>query len=183
MASARTPGLRVGWLSAALVLVVGLAGCGSHACADRYGGLPSWLPTSTVAAHHVVRASAARPQVGVEGDTIEVILAQGSARATVVGPYGTVQGQYPVPETTPCTMVMTLSARRGTVAVRAGDFTFVDEMGNVHHPQVTAGSTSTAPPGEEQVSIHDVLPTGAGQLRWAPNGSTIATWDFSVEID
>ena len=71
--------------------------------------------------------------------------------------------------------------------VRAGDFTFVDEMGNVHHPQVTAGSTpaaTVAGSGEEQVSIHDVLPTGAGQLRWAPDGSTvIATWDFSVEID
>ena len=171
----------------AVVAAVGSVGCGAHARADRYGGLPSWLPTSTVPVHRLVQASAAHPQVGVEGDTIEVTLARGSARATVIGPYGTVQGQYPVPETTPCTMVMTLSARRGTVPVRAGDFTFVDELGNVVHPQVTAGSASAVKatgPGEEQVSIHDVLPTGAGQLRWAPDGSTtVATWDFSVEID
>ncbi len=132
-----------------------------------------------------MQASAAHPQVGVEGDTIQIDLSSGSARATVIGPYDTVQGRYPVPETTPCTMRMTLSAVTGVVPIRAGDFTFVDELGKVYHPQVTQSSpaTSTAR-GTQQVSIHDTLPTGSGQLRWSPAGTgNLATWDFSVEID
>jgi hypothetical protein len=32
--------------------------------------------------------------------------------------------------------------------------------------------------------VRDVLPTGGGQLRWAPSGAkAIASWDFDVEID
>ena len=34
------------------------------------------------------------------------------------------------------------------------------------------------------LSVSDVLPTGEGQLRWAPEGpEPIVSWDFDVEID
>ncbi len=38
-----------------------------------------------MAVHRVVEASASHPQVGVEGDTMTVILASGRATATMVG--------------------------------------------------------------------------------------------------
>jgi hypothetical protein len=170
---------------------LGLPGCGRTAGASssqKYGGLPSWLPKSTLPVHRVVQASATRPQLGIEGDTIAVVLAGGRAKATAVGPYDTIQGRYPVPESTPCTMVVTIADVTGTVPINPGDFTFLDELGNLYHPQVTVDGVApptTAPIGHSiSVRVHQVLPTGSGQLRWSPASSTpIASWDFSVEID
>jgi len=136
-----------------------------------------------------VQASAATPQLGVEGDTMAVILPSGRVTATLVGP-DVVQGQYPPPPTTPCTFTLTLAGASGTIPIKPGDFTIVDEQGNVHDPQVSAGAGVTPPPavapaaGQLTLIIRDVLPIGNGQLRWAAGGSApIASWDFSVEID
>jgi hypothetical protein len=142
-----------------------------------------------VVAHRVVQASAATPQLGVEGDTMAVILPSGRVTATLVGP-DVVQGQYPPPPTTPCTFTLTLAGAIGTVPIKPGDFTIVDEQGILHYPQVSAGAGVTPPPavapvgGQLSVVIRDVLPTGNGQLRWTAGGAVpIATWDFTVEID
>jgi hypothetical protein len=145
-----------------------------------------------VAVHRVVEASAATPQLGVEGDTMSVVLRAGRVTATLVGPSDTVQGQYPPPATTPCTFTLTLVDASGTVPINPGDFTIIDEQGNVHYPQVSAGAGAgvTPPPaeapagGQITVLIRGVLPTGNGQVRWTGGGAAaIATWDFSVEID
>ncbi len=165
--------------------VVGLSACSS---APKYGALPSWLPTSTLAVHRVVEASAAQPQLGVEGDTIRVIVSTGRVAATLVGPDDTIQGQYPPPETTPCTFHLTLADASGTVPIAPGDFTILDEEGNVYHPQVD--SDGAAPPaavstsGPVALRITSVLPTGSGQLRWTAGAATpVASWDYTVEID
>jgi hypothetical protein len=141
-----------------------------------------------VAVHRVVEASAATPQVGVEGDTMTVVLTAGRVTATLVGPSDTTQGQYPPPATTPCTFILTLVDASGTVPINPGDFTILDELGNLHHPQVSAGGVPAPPEvpagGQLTLRLQDVLPTGDGQFRWAANGGApVATWDFTVEID
>ena len=184
------PGLRrariLGTALISCAVAVGVTACGTTT-AD-YGGLPSWLPTSTTPAHRIVEASAARPQLGVEGDTMSVILAAGRVTVTAVGPDGTTQGHYPVPATTPCTFALTFLDATGSVPIQPGDFTIVDELGHLHHPRlsVDGAPAPTAIPAGAPVNllIDDVLPSGSGQLRWAADGrDPIASWDFSVEID
>ena len=67
-------------------------------------------------------------------------------------------------------------------------FTILDEQGNLHRPSVTvAGGALPADilPGQKvTLIVKDVLPTGAGDLRWSPEGAKpIVSWDFDVEID
>jgi hypothetical protein len=138
--------------------------------------------------HRVVEASATQPQLGVEGDTMTVIASGGQVSATMVGPDDTIQGQYPPPETTPCTFILTLTDVKGMVPINAADFTILDEEGNLYHPQVSRDGDlppATVPVGGQLIlHIQDVLPTGSGQLRWAAGAAApVALWDYSVEID
>jgi hypothetical protein len=142
---------------------------------------------------------------------MSIVLPGGArATATLVGPSDVIEGQYPPPPQTPATFVLTLSDVSGAVPLDPADFLIIDELGNPYHPQVTVtssppgaplppssplppatppgapGSAGTQAPAGSTTSarIHDVLPTGSGQVRWSPGGRTaIATWDFSLEID
>ncbi|HEY0936285.1 MAG TPA: hypothetical protein VGD91_21425 [Trebonia sp.] len=156
--------------------------------AATYGGLPAWLPTPTVSVGRIVQASAAHPQLAIEGDTVSVDLVHGSASATAVGPDVPEEGQFPVPATTPCSFTVTFTRVSGTVPLKAAAFTILDELGQLHHPQVTV--SGGAPP--QQVGpgqtvtliVKDVLPTGSGTLQWAPEtAKPLVSWDFDVEID
>ncbi len=155
----------------------------------RYGGLPSWLPQPKTQVGRVVTASASHPWLAIEGDDVDVRLAHGRVRVNAVGPVVPEEGKFPVPATSPCTFTVTLAKARGTVPLSAAAFTVLDERGNLHHPHVLlrgGGALPAAvPPGGRVVlRIHDVLPTGNGQLRWSPGGGKpVVSWDFDVEID
>ncbi len=164
-------------------------GAVSHFPSSSAGGLPSWLPKSTLPVNRVVAASAAHPQLAVEGDAVEVDLSGGEVRATAVGPNVPEEGEQPVPATSPCTFVVTFTAAEGVVPLAASEFSILDEQSHLHHPHITTASGGTVPksvsPGRTlSLLVSDVLPTGNGQIRWAPQGSTpIVAWDFDVEID
>jgi len=155
----------------------------------RYGGLPSWLPTPAVSVGRVVRASAAHPWLAIEGDSVRVQLARGQVLATAVGPQVPGAGQFPVPATTPCTFTITFVHASGVVPLRQAAFTILDEQGNLHRPSVTVAGggalPADIPPGQKvTLIVKDVLPTGAGALRWSPVAAKpIVSWDFDVEID
>ena len=54
------------------------------------------------------------------------------------------------------------------------------------HGHVRPGSASCSIlPGQKvTLIVKDVLPTGAGTLRWSPEAAKpIVSWDFDVEID
>lgn len=155
---------------------------------QTYGGLPSWLPKPSVPVGRVVTASAAHPELAIQGDTVRVLLTGAQVLATAVGPQVPEEGQFPVPQTTRCTFTITFAKATGTFRLRAADFATVDERGQLHRlrlhlrgggplpPQVTAGQTVS-------VIMTGRLPTGNGQLIWAPDGRNTVSWDFSVEID
>jgi len=146
----------------------------------RYGELPAWLPKPAVPVGRTVEASAAHPWLAVEGDTVSVDLARGRVLATAVGPAVPEEGRFPVPATSPCTFTVTLAAASGVVPLRSTAFTILDELGHLHHPRVTAEASGRT----VVLTLKDVLPTGNGRLRWAPDGAApIVSWDFDVEID
>jgi hypothetical protein len=180
------------------VVVVGLAGywaasLTSHAAApaadNKYGGLPSWLPKAKIPVGRVLQASSARPQLGIEGDTMVVHVGSAEVTATAVGPQVPSEGQFPVPPTSPCTFDITLAKASGIIPLRQQDFTTVDELGYVHPLLVTLQGGERMPayirPGQTlTLVLSAVLPTGNGTLRWSPGASKpIASWDFAVEID
>ncbi len=137
----------------------------------------------------VLLASSEHPRLTIQGDSVSVHLSHGKVLATTVGPEVPETGKFPVPPTSPCSFTVTLTAAAGRVPVRASAITILDELGHIHHPRVTALHGGTPPavvrPGQTvTLEVRDVLPTGGGRLRWAPEGRTpIASWDFDVEID
>jgi len=161
---------------------------GSAPAAARYGGLPSWLPTPAVPVGRIVQASPGHPWLAVEGDTVRVVLPRGQALATAVGPAVPEEGAFPVPATTQCTFTITLAGVSGTIPLSPAAFTIRDELGQLHHPKVTAQDGRPVPAvahrGAVTLTIKAVLPTGNGQLQWAPqDGRPVVSWDFDVEID
>jgi hypothetical protein len=156
---------------------------------SKYGGLPSWLPKAEVPVGRVVAASAAHPWLAVQGDTVRVELAGGNVMVTAVGPRVPEIGKVPVPSTSLCTFAVTFTSAAGVVPMTPAAFTIRDEFGNYHYPKVTVQGggavPSRVPAGKTlTLAISDVLTTGEGQLRWAPEGhDPIVSWDFGVEID
>jgi hypothetical protein len=178
----------------AVAIVAGVLGViltrggGQASAAQRYGQLPSWLPKTKVHTGRVVQASAAHPQLAIQGDTVSVDLARGRVLATTVGPEVPEDGEFPVPKTSPCSFTVTFRSAWGAVPLKAGAITILDELGHVHHPAVAAADGGPLParvrPGQTvTLKVSGILPTGGGRLRWAPQGKTIASWDFDVEID
>jgi len=164
-------------------------GGGTASAASRYGRLPSWLPEAKVSTGRVLVATSARPKLAIEGDTVSIALRHGHVLATTVGPAVPEDGKFPVPPTSPCTFTVTFTAAAGAVPLETSSFTILDELGHVHHPHVTAAHGHALPatirPGQTvTLDVSDVLPTGGGRLRWAPESvRPIASWDFDVEID
>jgi hypothetical protein len=182
---------------AAVVAVAAAASVGAYLAdrgnstpaADRYGQLPSWLPSAKVPVGRLVTATAAEPRLAVQGDTVAVRLPRGMVLATLVGPVVPEEGEFPVPETSRCTFTVTFTSASGVVPLGGKAFTIVDELGHVHDPVVTARGggpvPARVPPGRTvTLTVTDVLPTGDGGVRWSPQGAKpIVAWDFDVEID
>lgn len=160
-----------------------------HASTAKYGGLPAWLPKSKTPVGRVLHASHAHPALSIQGEAISVDLGDAHVLATAAGPSVPEEGKTPVPETSPCTFIVTFAHAQGTVPIGAASFAFIDEQGHVRHPHVTAMDGGAPPshvaPGQAvSLTVKDVLPTGDGALMWTPSGKRpIASWDFDVEID
>jgi hypothetical protein len=156
---------------------------------NKPGTLPSWLPKVNVPVGRVVEASAAHPWLAVQGDTVRVELTHGQVMVTTAGPRVPEIGQVPVPSTTLCTFSVTFTAASGAVPMNPRAFTIKDEFGNYHYPHITVAGGGAVPADvlsgkTVTLSMSEVLPTGEGQLRWAPEGRRpIVSWDFDVEID
>jgi Phosphoesterase family len=158
----------------------------------RRGGhaVPSWLPSAAVpAGDRVVTATPSRRRLAIEGDTVAVRLPGGRAMVTAVGPAVPEEGQQPIPSTSPARFELTLAAVHGSIPLSSRDFTFLGEHGERNGARVTLRGGGRLPrrivAGRPvTLTLSAVLPTGNGQLRWAPLGARpVVSWDFDVEID
>jgi hypothetical protein len=181
-------------VAAAVVVALAAVVISVHATrassSPAYGTIPSWLPKAEVATSRTVVASAAHPQLAIQGDAVRVVLRGGaSVLATTVGPTVPEDGQFPVPPTSPATFTVTFRSATGAVPISAGAFTILDEQSHVHRPTVTLQDGGALPahvaPGTAlKLRVHAILPTGGGELRWTPQaGAALVRWDFDVEID
>ena len=151
-----------------------------------YGGLPSWLPTSSTPTNKVLVASAQRPQLAIEGDVVHVALSAGvSTTATMVGPQTPPFVAPPPPDTT-ATLTITLRHTSGTVALRARDFALIDGSGRIYHPATFVDGRSSVlvtSRATTSVRVREYMAVGSGSIRWAPAGHPVVTWEFTVEND
>ena len=181
----------------ALLLGGALAGMLLSGCApaparpsvsDTYGSLPSWIPTDTSRPNSVLVADVAHPAVTSEGDEVEVHLAHGSVRMTIVGPVVPGQGLPVQPVDTTCTWTVTVSHATAPVRLRAADFTALDHSGTAYRVAAVPGRAAVPAvldPGRTATfPLRAAMPTGEGMLRWsAGTGDVLASWDFVVETD
>jgi|ThiBio_1000_plan_1041568.scaffolds.fasta_scaffold01206_14 hypothetical protein len=155
----------------------------------QYGGIPKWLPKTENTEERIVTATAAKPALAIQGNTVAVVTPQGKVMATAVGPEVPEEGEFPVPATSPASFVVTLAESPAAIPLDPRDFTVTDEDGHLHHPKVSGlhgGPPPTEVPAGKTVSLRvaGVFPTGDGTLNWAPGSSSpIVAWDFDIEID
>jgi hypothetical protein len=189
-------GLRLAALPLALSAAsLALAACGSASASrsdarpvnpnDVYGPLPSWLPTSSTAVDKVAIATPKNPQLGIPGNPIEVVLPHGRALVTLSGPTVPPFVTPPPPAVT-STFTVTLSKTSGTVPISASDFQLIDGNGDRFQPTAFTGAQppTVAPDGRSVTfRVSEYMAVGSGSIRWAPGGTPIATWEYTVEDD
>jgi len=203
---AKRPGPR--WLLAGAVVLVAIVATvvvllttgGSHpsTASLKYGKIPSWLPSPAPPSNQVVTATPAHPALAaVEGNTVNAQLGAGAtAYVTAVGPSipawvsSAVQGgSWNDSSTAPSTFTFTFASPRGTIPLKASDFSILTGQGQIVHPAVTGPNGSRLParvtPGRPlTLTLKVGLGEGDGALRWAPNGSKVlAAWFYQLELD
>lgn len=156
----------------------------------HYGTIPSDLRNKQAPPRNqVLSASAAHPAIAIQGNSVQLHLAHGSALATAVGPNipDRVQGTADVH--TAATWDLTFAKVHGTIPVAQNMFTITDEQGALLWPRVSVvggGSLpKTVPTGRPfTLKLTTVVSVGDGKLRYAPSGAAwLAEWDFDVETD
>ena len=169
-------------LAGALIL---LSGCGSTARAPQAGHYA--IATAGQAVTAVPTAAPGTPQLVVAGDPVRVQLPGADVVALVSGPDVTlpspVPGQPVTAESAPGVLTVTLTATSGTLDVPAASLTALDENRRPI-PLRADTDTITASPGRPAtVHLAAQFTSGDTLLTWQPDGQTLVTWDFTVEID
>ena len=184
---------RFGVLAAGVAVVAALlSGCSTapahRSTGDEYGKLPSWLPKDTSQPNSMLIADVQHPAVTSEGDAVEVHLAHGSVRVTVVGPEVPGEGLPVQPEDTTCTWVVTVSHATAPLRLRAADFNTLDHLGTIYRVAAVPGSSgvpATVRPGDTaRFELRAAMPTGEGVMRYSGGTDRVlSSWDFVVEND
>ena len=171
------------------LVAVALSGCTSPPAKTEpsYGSLPTFLPAASIQPDSILTGTASRPALTTEGDVVEVQLPGGSVHATVTGPDVPGEGlPYQGPATT-CTWTVTLTDATAVLPIAIADFDSIDHLGTVYHPTTVPGQpalpTEVKPGQRISFQLRAVMRTGEGLMRWAPNRSILASWDFEVEND
>jgi hypothetical protein len=136
----------------------------------------------------MLAASAARPALTTEGDSVRVQQPAGSVVTAVTGPEVPGEGLPYQTTATTCTWTVTMTGATATLPLDIAGFSTLDHLGTVYHPTLVPGQAAppaTVAPGQTiSFELRAVMRTGEGLMRWAPTGSTVlASWDFEVETD
>ena len=176
----------------AAALVTLLSGCAATpthpAAPESYGGLPTWLPKDTTAPNSMLTADLQHPAVTSEGDAVEVHLAHGTVRLTIVGPEVPGAGLPVQPADTTCTWTVTMSDASRPISVSAAAFDTLDHLGTVYPVAAVPGRPripATIRPGRiVRFELRAAMPTGEGVMRYSGGtNSVLSSWDFVVEND
>ena len=136
--------------------------------------------------NQVLSATAAQPAIAIQGISVLLHLAHGSALATVVGPDVPTRIQGSSDVHTPAVWDLTFADVHGTIPIAARLFSITDEQGQLLSPHVSvlggASLPHTVPPGRPfTLRLSTRVSVGDGKLRYAPTGGRwLAEWDFNV---
>ncbi len=187
--------------AAAVATILSTSSGGSHssnaASSLKYGKIPSWIPKQTAPSDQIVPATAAHPVLAAnEGDTVLAHLGAGSAYVTGVGPSvpNWVQnyahsGSWTAASLAPSTFSFTIAQPKGTVPLKASDFSILTSAGQILHPAVTLAGGGALPATVQagkplNLTLKAKLPEGEGSLRWAPGGARVlVAWMYELELD
>jgi hypothetical protein len=163
----------------------------------KYGKIPSWLPSAKPPPDQIAQATEAHPVLAaIEGNTVDVRQASGSAMVTAVGPAipawvsNQVQaGHWGDDEAAPSTFIVTFARVKGVVRLRASAFQILTTQGQVIHPSIT-GPGGRPMPAELRsgqsvtLTMRAGLAEGEGVLRWVPVGTRVlVAWTYELELD
>jgi hypothetical protein len=156
----------------------------------RYGRVPADIRhRQAPPANQVLSATAARPADAIQGVSVRLHLAHGSALATVVGPDVPTRIQGTADLHTPAVWDLTFGDLHGTIPIAPRLFSITDERGQLLSPHVSVlggGSLPhTVPAGRPfTLRLSTRVSVGDGKLRYAPTaGRWLTEWDFDVETD
>lgn len=156
---------------------------------EGYGSYPSFLPTDTLGSafgHQVLDATARRPVLATQGDTVRVHTPAATVLATVTGPAVPVSGQAYQAPTSPATWTVVLRHASAPLRLDPAGFQAIDESGAVHDLQPQGNPPPVVRPGRTVrfTLFSPAFETGEGRLRWIPSGHLAPVeWDFVVETD
>lgn len=156
----------------------------------RYGSIPTYLRNKQAPPpNQVLSATAAHPAIAIQGISVALHLAHGSALATAVGPDVPDRIQGTADLHTRATWDLTFANVHGTIPISPRLFTITDEQGMVLVPHLSVLGGGPLPkivPGGGPLTLRltTVVSVGDGKLRYAPAGGPwLAEWDFDVETD
>ncbi len=160
-----------------------------HTSDAAYGEIPSYLPKTKVPTGRVVTATPEHPALAIEGVGVAVRLPHGRTDATIVGPDVPEKDQGTFQNTAKVSFDATFADTYGTVLLAASMFTITDELGTIHHPNVTVmhgGQLPTTLPHGRSITLllRTTLPIGNGRVKYRPAGRhAVVSWDFDSETD
>jgi hypothetical protein len=163
----------------------------------KYGKIPSWLPSAKPPPDQIVEATEAHPVLAaIEGNTVDVRQASGSAMVTAVGPAipawvsNRVQaGHWGDDEAAPSTFIVTFARVKGVVRLRPSAFQILTTQGQVIHPSITGPGGRPMPADLRSgqsitLTMRAGLGEGEGVLRWVPVGTRVlVAWTYELELD
>jgi hypothetical protein len=156
----------------------------------RYGSIPKAIrDRQAPPANQILSATAARPADAIQGVSVRLHLAHGSALATVVGPDVPTRIQGTADLHTPAVWDLTFADVHGTIPIATRFFSITDEQGQLLSPHVSvlggAALPHTVPAGRPfTLRLSTRVSVGDGKLRYAPTGGHwLSEWDFDVETD
>lgn len=158
---------------------------GAAAVISSLGAVP--IPTAP-AADPTPTATSGHPQLLAIGAPVTAKLPGGvDALVTALGPdqlsTAPLSGGRP-PQSTIGVITITAHATRGTITLRAADFSSRDETGQPIALTARGAPIATATPGHTAtVQIKGRFSSGAAQITWTYQRSVISLWDFNIELD
>ena len=121
----------------------------------RYGSIPADLRNKQAPpANQVLSASAAHPAIAIQGNSVGLHFAHGSALATAVGPDVPDRIQGSADLHTPATWDLTFADVHGTVPIAARLFSITDEQGLLLLPRVSVVGGGPLPTRSRRAPVH-----------------------------
>lgn len=147
--------------------------------------LPSFLPSTTPGG--LATGTAKQPAISYQGVPVKVVLDQGAAvKVNVLGPV-TPPGTKAGAEAADCSWTIEFSGATKSIPLSAAQLNIQDGTGAFHKLTAVSGTTipTSIPAGRTvRLSVHSVVPSGEGMVRWAPDGThVVAMWDYIAELD